>query len=193
MGKSKIIYNGQTLIDLTGDTVESSKVLSTYTFHDKAGNQQTGECTFDSDTQDATATTSEILANKTAYARGAKLNGGMTNNGAIVIDITSKDAFTVAQGFHDGGGYAKIPKAHADLIVPGNIKNGVEFLGVTGSYSGESTEVPQAKTVDAPLSADLTVTPDTASGYTCLSSVTVRKVSYVEQQNSAGGITVTIG
>ena len=52
-------------------------------------------------------------------------------------------------------------------------------------------EKAQEKTVEPSLTEDVTVTPD--EGYTCLSSVTVKKVSYVESDNSAGGKTVTIG
>ncbi len=37
MGNSKIIYYGETLIDLTGDTVEPAKLLKGVTAHDKSG------------------------------------------------------------------------------------------------------------------------------------------------------------
>ena len=37
MGNSKIVYYGETLIDLTGDTVEAAKLLKGVTAHDKSG------------------------------------------------------------------------------------------------------------------------------------------------------------
>lgn len=37
MAKNKIIYNGNTLIDLTGDTVTADKLLQGYTAHDRSG------------------------------------------------------------------------------------------------------------------------------------------------------------
>lgn len=40
--KNKIIYGDQTLIDLTGDTVEASTMLSGYTAHDASGATVTG-------------------------------------------------------------------------------------------------------------------------------------------------------
>lgn len=40
--KNKVIYNGQTLIDLTGDTVVADKLLEGYTAHDAAGRPITG-------------------------------------------------------------------------------------------------------------------------------------------------------
>lgn len=46
MGVSKVNYGSKTLIDLTGDTVTSDKLLSGYTAHDKSGNAITGTKTF---------------------------------------------------------------------------------------------------------------------------------------------------
>ena len=42
MAKNKIIYNGNTLIDLTGDTVTADKLLQGYTAHDRTGALITG-------------------------------------------------------------------------------------------------------------------------------------------------------
>lgn len=42
MGNSKIVYYGETLIDLTGDTVEPAKLLKGITAHDKKGEKITG-------------------------------------------------------------------------------------------------------------------------------------------------------
>lgn len=42
MGNSKIVYYGETLIDLTGDTVEAAKLLKGITAHDKKGEKVTG-------------------------------------------------------------------------------------------------------------------------------------------------------
>ena len=51
---SKVVYGSTTLIDLTSDTVEASKLLSNYTAHGADGELVTGSCTFDADTSDAT-------------------------------------------------------------------------------------------------------------------------------------------
>ncbi len=42
MENSKIVYYGETLIDLTGDTVEAAKLLKGITAHDKKGEKITG-------------------------------------------------------------------------------------------------------------------------------------------------------
>ena len=193
MAINKIVYGDQTLIDLTADTVEASTLLVGATAHDKSGAVINGACSFDSNTQDATASVSEILNTKTAYVRGAKVTGNMPNIGkqANTTISTKAGTITIAQGYHDGSAKVSISTTEQAKIIAGNIKNGVTILGVQGNYTGESTEVPQSKTVDAPLSEDLTVTP--SSGYTCLSQVVVRKVPYVTSSNSAGGTTVTIG
>ena len=67
---NKVIYGNRTLIDLTGDTVEPSKVLSGVTAHDKSGAPITGTCEYDVNSTDGTAAVAEILVGKTAYARG---------------------------------------------------------------------------------------------------------------------------
>ena len=69
---SKVVYAGETLIDLTADTVTAAKMLTGTTAHDKSGEQITGTCNYDAYTSDATAAAAEILAGKTAYVSGAK-------------------------------------------------------------------------------------------------------------------------
>lgn len=39
MAINKVIYGGETLIDLTGDTVTADKILFGFTAHDKGGGQ----------------------------------------------------------------------------------------------------------------------------------------------------------
>ena len=104
---NKVVYGGKTLIDLTGDTATADKVLKDLTFHDKTGATVTGACTFDVDSGDATVAVAEMLAGKTAYARGTKLTGTMKNNGSVKGSITTKaQVYTIPQGFHDGSGNA---------------------------------------------------------------------------------------
>ena len=105
---SKVIFNGEVLIDLTGDTVTADKLLAGVTAHGKDGAPITGTCDFDADTGDATATAAEILSGKTAYVKGAKVSGEMPNRGAVTGTISTKaGAYTVPQGYHDGSGKAQ--------------------------------------------------------------------------------------
>lgn len=190
MAINKVIYGGDTLIDLTADTVTANKILTGYTAHDKAGEEITGTCDFDVDSTDATAAVAEILITKTAYARGSKLTGTMPNNGAVTGTISTKEGqYTVPQGYHDGSGKVSISSTEQNKIIAGNIKSGVTILGVEGTYSG-ATITAQSKTV-TPSTTSQTVQPD--ANYDYLSSVTVNAIPYVEAPNSAGGTTVTIG
>lgn len=188
---NKVIYGGTTLIDLTGDTTTASDVLSGKKFHDKSGASVTGTCAYDADTSDATAGASEILATKTAYVSGSKITGTMPNNGAVTGTITTKAGqYTIPQGYHDGSGKVSISSTEQAKIVAGNIREGVQILGVTGTMSGSEDVHTQAKTVTPGTTAQ-TVTPDSPT-YNYLSQVTVNAISYVETDNAAGGKTVTI-
>ena len=190
MAVSKVVYGGNTLIDLTGDTVEASTLLKGVKAHGADGELITGTCDFDANTQDATATAAEILAGKTAYNKANKLTGTMKNNGAISGSISTKaGAYTVAQGYHDGSGKVGIATAEQAKLIPANIREGITILGVAGAMSPQEGEKAQEKTV-TPTTSVQTVVPDT--GFTCLSSVTVAAIPYVESDNSAGGKTVTI-
>jgi hypothetical protein len=191
MAISKVVYGGETLIDLTADSVTKEKILKGYTAHGADGEPIAGTCEFDANTQDATVAVAEILKDKTAYARGVKLTGTMPNNGAVSGRITSKGSkYTVPQGYHDGSGSVQIDSTEQAKIIPSNIRQGVTILGVAGSMSTTEGEHRQEKTV-TPSAEEQVVVPD--AGYTCLTSVTVKAIPYVESDNSAGGKTVTIG
>lgn len=191
MAISKVVYGGNTLIDLTADTVKADKLLKGYKAHGADGEVVNGACTYDADTSDATATAAEILTGKTAYNKGNKVTGTMKNNGAVSGKISTKAGkYTIPQGYHDGSGTVQIDSTEQAKLTPSNIREGVTVLGVTGTMSPKEGEKAQEKTV-TPSTASQTVVPD--SGFTCLSSVTVNAIPYEETDNSAGGVTVTIG
>ena len=191
MGISKVIYGGQTLIDLTADTVTADKLKKGYTAHGADGEVVEGTCEHDANTQDATAADSEILSGKTAYVKGTKKTGTMKNNGAVTGTISAKAGkYTVPQGYHDGSGTVQIDLTEQAKLIPENIRDGVSILGVQGVMSGSEDVKAQTKSV-TPSTAQQTVLPD--SGYTHLTQVTVAPIPYVESDNSAGGKTVTIG
>lgn len=131
MAYNKIIYGGKTLIDLTGDTVTADRLLKGTTAHDMSGEVITGSCNFDSDTSGATAAVAEILAGKTAFARGSKVTGTMPNNGSVKKTITKKaDKISIAQGYHDGSGYVSIDEVEQEKLIADNIRSGITILGV---------------------------------------------------------------
>lgn len=191
MAVSKVIYGGTTLIDLTTDTVTADKLLTGITAHGKDGELIEGTCSFDANTQDATASASEILTGKTAYNKGAKITGTMKNNGSVKGKITTKAGkYTVPQGYHDGSGIVDIDSTEQAKLIPANIREGVTILGVQGEMTGTEDARPQSKTV-TPSTSQQTILPD--EGYNYLSQVVVNAIPYSESDNSAGGKTVTIG
>lgn len=191
MGNSKVIYNGKVLIDLTGDTVDPSKLLTDIKAHDKAGNAITGTCAYNANTNDATAAAAEVLKGKTAYVKGSKVTGTMPNNGAVTGTIsTVAGAYTVPQGYHDGSGKVSILETEQAKLIPSNIREGITVLGVEGTMSGAEDMKAQAKIV-TPKATVQEILPD--EEYNCLSQVTVAAIPYVESDNEAGGKTITIG
>lgn len=191
MAINKVVYGGNTLLDLTGDTVTAEKILKGYKAHAASGEQITGTCEFDADTQDATATEAEILAGSTAYIRGNKITGTMKNNSAVNGTIYTKtEAYTIPQGYHDGSGKVTIHSTEQAKIIPDNIRDGVTILGVVGTMSTTEGAKPQAKEA-TPTVDEQVILPD--AGYNYLSQVTVKAIPYVESDNAAGGKTVTIG
>ena len=191
MAISKVVYGGNVLIDLTGDTIKADKLLKGYIAHGADGEAISGSCDFDSNTQDATATAAEILSGKTAYNKANKITGTMKNNGAVSGIISAKASqYTVPQGYHDGSGKVQIDSTEQAKLIPDNIRQGVTILGVVGAMSGTEDVKAQSKSV-TPSSAAQTIVPDT--GYNYLAQVVVGAIPYVESDNSAGGKTVTIG
>lgn len=190
MAVSKVVFGNTVVMDLTSDTITAADLAYGKTAHGADGSLITGTSTKDSDTQDATAVAGEILSGKTAYARGAKLTGEMPNRGAVAGTISTKaGTYSIQAGYHDGSGTVGIDSTEQAKIIAGNIKAGVQILGVTGDYSGETVS---AQTKNAtPYTTAQTVLPD--SGYDYLSQVNIAAISYVETDNAAGGKTATIG
>ena len=190
MANNKVVFGSTVLIDLTADTVTADKILASYTAHNAAGDVITGTCDYDVNSQDATVKVAEILTGKTAYARGSKLTGTMPNNGAVSLTISTLDEeVSIAQGYHDGSGKVSILSTEQAKLIASNIKQGITILGVTGTLEPSSAVKVHAKTVTPSIDAQ-TILPD--AGYDYLSQVTVNAIPYVETENSAGGMTVTI-
>lgn len=187
-----VLSTGETLIDISSDSVIASKLLYNYTAHDKSGAPIIGSCTFDADTSDATASESEILATKTAYVNGVKITGSMTNRGGVTGAITDvSDGYVIPQGYHDGSGTVNLDATSLANLIPGNIRDQVTIGGVTGSMSGSEDVSAQAKTA-TPTFSQQVITP-TSPTYNYLTQVTIAAIPVTRADNAAGGVTVTIG
>lgn len=189
--KNKVVYDGNVLIDLTQDTVDAAHLLTGYTAHSKSGAPITGTCSYDSDTSDATALQGEILNGRTAYVNGVKLTGNMANNGSNNITVTGLTGTSIPAGYYDGSGKAAIDATSATNLTANNIRQGVAILGVEGTLSSEDSLVVGPATA-TPSSSSQTITAASLE-FDYITQVTVNAIPYVESDNSAGGVTVTIG
>ena len=183
------LKTGEVLIDLTQDDVKAEHVQSGIYFHDKTGLRQKGTNTKTVDASEATAEAAEVLTGRT-FGKGAEMQtGAMPDNSGKDVVITSKAGAPIPVGYSDGSGRATLSEADLVLLVPANIKEGVNILGVEGDYGADDIS-SQSKEV-TPTFEDQTINPD--SGYAFLSSVKVNAIKVDRKDNEAGGVTVTIG
>ncbi len=81
-------------------------------------------------TGDATAVAGDILSGKTAYVKGKKLTGSMTNRGSLAQTITTQGGqYNLPSGYYSGG----YVKAQFPNLVASNIKEGVNIGGILGN------------------------------------------------------------
>lgn len=189
--KNKVVYNGQTLIDLTADTAVATDVASGKYFHLASGERVAGTSTLDSDTSDANAIAGEILSGKTAYVNGNKITGSMPNNGDSNVTITSVSGASIPAGYSDGSAKAVLDSASASALSANNIRQGVTILGVQGTLS------PEDDLTVGPVSATPTgsqqVITAASQNLDYITQVTVAAIPYTETDNAQGGVTVVIG
>lgn len=190
---NKVIYGGNTLIDLTVDDVTRASVLAGIKFHLPSGEATTGTCTYDADTSDANAVAAEILSGKTAYVNGSKVTGTMNNRGSVTGIITTLSGeYTIPQGYHDGSGKVSIDSTEQAKLIAANIREGITILGVTGTMSASEGVKATSVTV-TPYTTAQTIVPSDLGDYNSITQINVAAIAYSEVDNAQGGKTVTIG
>lgn len=100
MGVNKVDYNGETLIDLTGDTVTPATLAEGATAHDMAGNPITGTMKQGSDDSSNVFVFDLIFEDGWHFAEGvtydaivAAVNSGMVVIGNLIDEAQHSDAF----------------------------------------------------------------------------------------------------
>lgn len=123
------VLNG---VELTNKTIISTDVINSLSLKDIKL----------LDTSDATATSNNILDKATAYVDGKKTTGTMPNNGSLNYS-PSTVAQAIPAGYTSGGTVKAVDNTVDSNIIPENIKSGITILGITGTYTGESTETTE--------------------------------------------------
>lgn len=143
MGVNKVIYDGETLVDLTGDSVSEASLVRGYTAHNAAGERITG--TADYAEVEHTHTPSEVGLGNVPNVSTNNQTPTYTAASSLTA-LTSGEKLSVAFG--------KLAKAVSDLI--SHIGNKSNPHGVTAAQAGA---VPTSRTINSKaLSANISLT-----------------------------------
>lgn len=201
---NKVVYNGQTIVDLgdatiTGDANHESALIlkgsgTENTAYGPDGKLVYGTCLYNANTDDvdnAGAVAGDILLGKKAWVSGQKITGTMPNNEAPVVTMASTTPIAIPPGYYSGGTVTLDDTSLTNLIAA-NIRAGKTILGVAGELTPSSEVTHQSKTVPTNLSFESPVVVSADVGYDFLDSVTIQPVPYSET-SYRGGTMITIG
>ncbi|MBQ6804563.1 MAG: hypothetical protein IJP04_07905 [Clostridia bacterium] len=156
MGVNKVVYGGNTLIDLSADTVAANKMLAGITGHDKAGNPITGNIpsqaaqTITPGTADKTIAAGKYLSGTQTIKGDANLVAGNIKSGVSIFGVAGS-----YEGSGGGGGEMQVAEGS---FTPSSYNIKTTPISITGlGFTPKLVIVKAAKTSQIEAS-NMTVT-----------------------------------
>ena len=88
---------------------------------------------------DKNTTVDKVLHGEKILTIDGYQNGSMPNNGELIYNPLEEEQIIPA-GYTSGGKISAVNSSIDSNIIPENIKSGITILGVTGTYTGETTD-----------------------------------------------------
>lgn len=139
------------------------------------------------DTSDATATAGDILAGKTAYAKGSKITGNIDIKEGQRFTPT-RDGTTLPAGYYSGETGKENAIKGDNNFVAGNIKKGVAIWNVTGTYEGETPEGLTPENIKAGVEIAGVTGTFTSDATAAAGEILTGKTAYVNGNKVTGTI-----
>lgn len=145
--KNKVVYGGQTLIDLSDDTVDAASMLSGRTAHDKSGAPITGTIQ-----NQAAKTVTPGTADQTAVAAGRYTTGAVTVKGDANLKaeniLSGVSIFGVAGTAEAGGGIeGGWKKVFSDTLTVNYTTKGTRQTILTHTWTTEEKALIEDKLI----------------------------------------------
>lgn len=191
MAVSKVILNGNTLMDVTQDTVAADKLLQTYTATKNDGTKVTGTyvpqtCVLQSKTV-SPSTSQQTVSPDNGYDGLSQVTVNAMPSGSAATPattITANPTITVSSG-----GLITASVSGYQLITP-TVSSGYVYSGTSGmvSVSGSNTQqlTAQAAQTITPTTTDQTI----ASGKYLTGTQTIKGDANLVAENIADGVTI---
>lgn len=172
------LANGETVIDLSGDTVYAGAMLEGITAHGADGEPIIGTAKPGIDTSDATAAAGDIAYQKTAYVNGQKITGTLTDGS---FNATTSNVSTAM-----GGAFVRLSATAAEdqIVRAGDPIN----LNTLRSNFGDATaeDVAEGKTFTSAAGLKVVGTNPGTVIYTPLAYLEASGEQYIDTGISGG-------
>ena len=138
--------------------------------------------------QDNISSNQMLEGTRVHNATGDIIMGSIPNYGATTVRLSAVTDQNLPSGYYNGINIGLLSD-EVNKLIPENIKDGVDILGVTGSFEGGITNVQSIKSITPTFNSQI-VSPD--NGYSALYNVEVNAIP-VRYDETNHGTHVIIG